>query len=63
MTQNIIDEAVKIPANERVQLAELLLESIEHKDDDINQAWVNEVKKRMLSVKNGETKLINFADV
>ncbi len=62
MTQNIIDEAVKIPANKRVQLTEILLESVDNVDNTINQKWVNEVKKRMLSVENGETNLMNFVD-
>jgi hypothetical protein len=63
MTQNIIDEVIQAPANEKVQLAELLLESIEHSDGKINQLWIEEVRRRMLSVKNGKTKLIDFAGV
>ncbi len=63
MTQNLLDEAVKSPPNERVRLAELLLESIDYTNDEITQSWLLEVKNRMQSVKNGQTQLLNFNDV
>jgi predicted DNA-binding protein len=60
MKQNIIEEAIQSPINERVQLAEMLLESIEYGNSKIDSLWIDEVKNRMQSVEKGETKLIDF---
>jgi hypothetical protein len=60
MKQNIIEEAIQLPINERVQLAEMLLESIEYGNSKIDSLWIDEVKNRMQSVEKGETKLIDF---
>ncbi len=60
MKTNLIDEAIKIPANERVQLAELLLASIDYESDIIAKSWLDEVKNRMQSVKLGKTKLVSL---
>jgi DNA-binding sugar fermentation-stimulating protein len=60
MKQNIIEEAIQAPANERVQLAEMLLESIEYGNSKIDSLWIDEVKNRMQSVEKGTTKLIDF---
>ena len=40
--------------------AELILESIDHEDEEIRKAWLNEVKDRMQAVKDGKAKLIDF---
>jgi hypothetical protein len=46
--------------NERVALAELILASIEQKEDEIRKLWVSEVKDRMKAVNAGKAKLLDF---
>ena len=48
-----------IPA-ERVTMAEILLESIEHEGTKIKEAWVSEVFNRMKSVEEGTFHLIDI---
>ncbi|NOQ35354.1 MAG: antitoxin [Methylococcaceae bacterium] len=60
MNIDLLNEAIKIPPNERVALAELILESIDYEDESIKKTWVSEVKNRMESVKEGKSKLLDF---
>ena len=57
---NILTEAIKIPPKDRVQLAELILASIDHEDDEIRQIWLNEVKDRMDTIQNGQSTLLDY---
>lgn len=57
---NILDEAIKIPPKDRVQLAELILASIDYEDDNLRKIWLAEVKDRMESVENGKSTLLDF---
>ncbi len=60
MQSNLLKEAIKIPPNERVALAEQILASIDNESDEINQAWLDEVHSRRKSVEDGESKLLDF---
>ncbi|NQU66153.1 MAG: addiction module protein [SAR324 cluster bacterium] len=60
MDTNLLDIAMKMPPNERVALAELILASIDFEEDKIREAWLLEVKKRMDAVNEGKSKLLDF---
>ncbi len=60
MDNALFDEAVKLTPNERVVFAELLLESLEHEDEQIKQTWLLEVKHRIKAVKEGEATLVDL---
>jgi len=60
MQNNLLKETMKIPPNERVALAEMILASIDNEDKDINNAWISEVQMRMKSVKDGKSELLDF---
>ena len=60
MDKALLEKAMEMPPNERVAFAELILESIDHEDEEIRKAWLNEVKDRMQAVKDGKAKLIDF---
>jgi len=60
MNINIFDEAIKSPPKERVILAELIFASIDYEDKAIKETWINEVKNRMESAKEGKFKLLDF---
>jgi hypothetical protein len=57
---NLLEQAIKIPPKERVALAELILESIDCESDEVNKAWVDEVQKRIQSVADGQSELLDF---
>lgn len=58
----ILDEALKLPAAERMVLAERLLESVETEadddegDDEIQRAWAEEVQRRSRDLHDGTVK-------
>jgi putative addiction module component (TIGR02574 family) len=58
----ILDEALKLPAAERMVIAERLLESVETEsdddqdDDEIQRAWAEEVQRRSRELHDGTVK-------
>lgn len=58
----ILDEALKLPAAERMVLAEKLWESVETEadgdqgDDEIQRAWAEEVQRRARELHDGTVK-------
>jgi putative addiction module component (TIGR02574 family) len=60
MEQALLDQALAMSPNERVEFAQLILASIEHEDEKIRGKWIAEVKDRMEAVKSGKSKLIDF---
>ncbi len=60
MNIDLLDEAIKIPPKERILLAEQILASIDYDDDTTKKAWISEVKTRIKSVKEGQSKLLDF---
>ncbi len=45
MDKSLFDKAMALPPNERVAFAELILESIEHEEKDVRDAWILEFFK------------------
>jgi hypothetical protein len=60
MTQNLLDEALKMPPNERIEFAQLLMASIDCEEDKIRKLWIDEVNDRRQAVKDGRSQLIDF---
>ena len=60
MEQALLEQALAMSPNERVEFAQLILASIEHEDEKIREKWITEVKDRMDAVKSGKSKLIDF---
>ena len=60
MDNALLEKALEMPPNERVVLAELMLASIDHEDDEIQQSWIAEIKERMIAVREGRAKLLDF---
>ncbi len=55
----VIDEALSLPADVRVKLAEKLLASLNpHVDEEIDQLWANEAERRVAQIDAGEAKLV-----
>ena len=62
-TQSILDEAIKLPATERLVLLEGILTSLSASDEDWNKAWSKEAAARMAEYKAGKVEAIDADDV
>ena len=56
------DEALHLPREDRSRLASRLLESLD-RDDEISPEWLAEVRRRTKDIDEGRTKLISTEDV
>lgn len=56
--------ALELDENHRAELAKKLIDSLDqHFDDDIEQAWIDEIKRRKAEIKSGEIKTISGPEV
>ena len=54
-SQTILQEALKLPSNERAAVAEQLIQSLDPvQETDVEQAWQQEIQRRLTEMKNGE---------
>lgn len=60
MDKELFEKVLKMPPNERLTFAELILASLDHEDDQIRHTWVKEVNDRIKAVKKGQAKLLDF---
>ncbi|MDQ1336952.1 MAG: hypothetical protein QG552_3902 [Thermodesulfobacteriota bacterium] len=60
MESRLLEEALKMSPNERVEFAELILASIDHEHEEIRQAWVAEAEDRMTAVREGRARLLDL---
>lgn len=62
--EELYEKASHLPAEDRAELAGLLLESIEEKsDDDVEEAWAAEIERRMADYRAGHVKTIPWDEV
>ena len=62
-TQSILDEAVKLPAAEKLALVEGILTSLSETSEDWNKAWGKEASARMAEYRSGKVEAIDADDV
>lgn len=63
-SQVVLEEALKLTAQERAEVAEQLLASLDEAPDvDVEQAWQEEVQRRLRQVERGEVKTIPWEEV
>ena len=60
--QEIESQALLLPSSERALLAQHLIASLDE-DDEIEQAWAEEVERRWDALASGEVEAIPAADV
>lgn len=63
MDRALLERALNIPANERVELAQILLASIEVQDEGVRRSWIDEVQRRIASHRDGRSSLNAMEDV
>jgi hypothetical protein len=60
----IAEEALQLPQNDQYKLARVLLENAEIKPaPDVDQAWEEEIEKRIAAIRSGKAKGRPFAEV
>lgn len=63
-SQIVLEEALKLSPNERAEVAEQLIASLEEAPDtDVEQAWQQEVQRRLHQIERGEVKTIPWEEV
>jgi putative addiction module component (TIGR02574 family) len=62
-TQELLDEALKLPVEERACLADLLLDSLDPMLPKVEEAWADEVAKRLTEIDAGLAVLIPWEDL
>lgn len=62
--QKLLQEALSLPEDVRVELAEALLESLDHEpsDDDTHTAWSSEAKRRLEEVRSGDVRAVPWEE-
>jgi putative addiction module component (TIGR02574 family) len=54
-SDELFSQALRLPENERAELAARLLESLdEQKEADVDQAWADEIERRCAAVDAGD---------
>ena len=63
-SESILDQALKLPVNERAEVAEQLIQSLDSNPDiDIESAWQQEIQRRLSEVGKGIAKTIPWEEV
>jgi putative addiction module component (TIGR02574 family) len=63
-SQVVLEEALKLSPDERAEVAEQLIASLEEAPDiDVEQAWQEEVQRRLQQIERGEVKTIPWEEV
>jgi len=63
LIEELSSQARKLPAVDRVRLAEELLASVYETDDEVEAAWDEEIRLRIADIDAGKAKLIPAEDV
>ncbi|RLS58347.1 MAG: addiction module component, family protein [Planctomycetota bacterium] len=62
--QQLLAEALEMPLADRGQLAAALIESLdEGTDDDVEQAWADEIQQRLRDIDEGKVQMIPWSEV
>ncbi len=51
----ILEEAIQLTPNERADLADALLRSLDNPDNTVDQAWIQEAERRVHELKSTTT--------
>ena len=60
MDKELLEKALKMPPNDRVTFAELILASVDYEESETRDAWLIEVHDRINAVREGRANLLDF---
>lgn len=61
--REIIDMVLQLKAEERYEIAESIMQSLDKSDPEIERAWLEEAEHRVRACDEGRMKLLSFGDV
>lgn len=62
--RKIVERALEMPARERAEIAQRLLESLDRQvDTDVESAWQSEVERRISELDSGQVSCIPWEEV
>jgi putative addiction module component (TIGR02574 family) len=61
--KEIIQEAAALPIEERALVIDSLLRTLNSPDDDVDQQWIIEAKRRLAELRSGQIQAISGAAV
>ncbi len=62
--QELLAQAMEMPSSDRGRLAAMLIDSLETEvDDDAEQAWADEIRRRIEDVEQGRVQLASWSEV
>jgi len=61
--QQVLNDALALPASERASLIELLLASLDRPDPTIDALWAREAEERLAAYDAGRMKAVSAEDV
>lgn len=63
-TEDILSQALAMPENERAAIAERLLLSLDTRlDPNVEEAWQQEVQRRLSEIENGDIACVPWEEV
>jgi putative addiction module component (TIGR02574 family) len=62
--KDLLDGAMRLPASDRAELAGLLIDSLDDGSDaDAQEAWSDEIARRLAELDSGAVKTVPWAEV
>lgn len=61
--RDLLEEAKKLPHDERQELAEALMETLESEPTTLSPEWTAEVSSRIAQLERGEVKAVPWSEV
>ncbi len=62
-TQSIIEQANKLSLNEKIELIDALLASVDKPDSEIDALWAKEAEDRLAAYQRGDIKTVDLNQV
>jgi len=62
-TQNLLHQAMKLPASERAAFVEVLVESLDKPDPALDALWLTEAESRIAAYRAGELEAVDAEEV
>lgn len=62
-TAEVIEQALKLKAAERLALIEMLQESLDKSDPEIDRIWLEEAQRRLQAYREGKLAAISMEEV
>jgi len=56
----ILNNALELPINQRVQIVDLLTSSFNSIDKNIEQSWIDEANERLKLLNNNQSKILSY---